>query len=34
MVTSQVKSSYANETVYEQWLRINHGDSNVGEKFL
>ncbi len=31
---SKVKAPYVNETIYEQWIRINNGDHNIGERFL
>ena len=30
----KIKAPYVNETIYEQWIRINNGNSNVGENFL
>ncbi|CAF2629093.1 unnamed protein product [Rotaria sp. Silwood2] len=33
-ISKQVKAAYTNETIYEQWIRINNGDHNVGEKFF
>lgn len=33
-VRSQVKAPYVDETIYEQWKRLNNGNENFGEKFL
>ena len=30
----QIRAPYSNETVYQQWLRINGGNPNIGERFL
>ncbi|CAF3463867.1 unnamed protein product [Rotaria sp. Silwood1] len=33
-ISKQVKAAYSNETIYEQWIRINNGNQNIGEKFF
>ena len=30
----KVKAPYANESIYDQWLRLNNGDSNIRNRFL
>ncbi|CAF0849506.1 unnamed protein product [Adineta ricciae] len=33
-ISRQVKAPYMNETIYEQWIRINDGDKDVGKRFF
>ncbi|CAM4941141.1 unnamed protein product [Rotaria socialis] len=33
-ISKQIKAPYVNETIYEQWVRINNGDHNVGQSFF
>ncbi|CAF1243707.1 unnamed protein product [Rotaria sordida] len=33
-ISKQIKAPYVKETIYEQWIRINNGNHNVGEKFF
>lgn len=30
----KIKAPYVNETVYDQWVRLNRGDSNIRNRFL
>ncbi|CAF1492974.1 unnamed protein product [Adineta steineri] len=33
-ISKQVKAPYTNETIYEQWIRHNNGEKDVGKKFF
>ncbi|CAF0953290.1 unnamed protein product [Adineta steineri] len=33
-ISKQVKAPYTSETIYEQWIRHNNGEKDVGKKFF
>ncbi|CAF1569306.1 unnamed protein product, partial [Adineta steineri] len=33
-ISKQVKAPYTNETIYEQWIRHNNGEKDIGKKYF